>query len=186
MISTNLGRSLVGPPQTFYLVMIPYALWLSRRSTIHVAAHPPLARGRCRNKHSSYRSAQAITARLDYSREYLVYLSRISPAFCCAFHWHTLRQVLHILSPRCLPFTLHFPHFVNSVKHILLPELSLNSIIQSPSYTVSIYVSFSDSPAPLFWTFISRSMFHPVAVCTWTILFSVVTFSPMVAEKPKG
>ena len=65
------------------------------------------------------------------------------PAFCCAFRCHTLRQVLHIISRCCLPFTLHFPHFVNSVKHILLAELSLNSIIHS-SPPVSIYVDTLD------------------------------------------
>ena len=39
MISTNLGRTLVGPPQTFYLIMTLYALWLSRQSTVYVVAH---------------------------------------------------------------------------------------------------------------------------------------------------
>ena len=68
----------------------------------------------------------------------------MSPAFCCAFRCHTLRQVLHILSPCCLPFTLHFPHFVNSVKHILLADLSLNSITHSFSSPMSIYVDTLD------------------------------------------
>ena len=161
--------------------MTLYALWLARRSTIHVAAHPPLARGRCRNKHPSYGSAQAITARLDYSREYLVYLSRMSPAFCCAFRFHTLRQVLQILSPCSLSFTLHFPHFVNSAKHILLAELSLDSIIHSLSSPVSIYVDTLDHICILLGfacsVFISRSTFHLVSVCVWTavLLYIVIT-----------
>ena len=39
MSSADLGRTLVGPPQTFYRIMTLYALWLSRQSTVYVAAH---------------------------------------------------------------------------------------------------------------------------------------------------